>query len=283
MASNFYQTNFTVDWKPRQRNFLILKKGGEETKTRLQRHTSRHCDAHHIKRAHVIGYSSRSVNPSSESPLSSITLMNAVHFSVVRFSSHHSSLLVCCVRARRSVAGSWRPLRILIGAQLNSVRLTADMWFTDVTEARARACAHTCVCTCAHTGKCMREWDQALVSKNVKKKERKKKNYLRTRLTDRQSLAVVCKNSPRHVHAHTHTPLGSPFWHPQSVTAKTQRSSSLSRRRGCSQQSELITRGNDRLPEMTFSFPLWRVSQLEKRSRFVGREFWPGGRMRNGA
>lgn len=36
---------------------------------------------------------------------------------------------------------------------------------------------------------------------------------------------------------------------------------------------ELIRSGNDRLPEMTFSFSLQHVSQSGRRSRFAGRGF----------
>ena len=62
-----------------------------------------------------------------------------------------------------------------------------------------------------------------------------------------------------HTHAHTHTDtIGSSSWHPQSVTAKTQRTSSSSQEGRDSTLSsaefELIKTGNDRLPAMTDIF-----------------------------
>ncbi len=77
-------------------------------------------------------------------------------------------------------------------------------------------------------------------------------------------------------HTHTHTP-GSLSWHPQSVTAKTQRTSSSSQEGRDSTLSsaefELIKTDNDRLPAMTeifFTFTYFTVEDIS----FVWLEAW---------
>lgn len=84
---------------------------------------------------------------------------------------------------------------------------------------------------------------------------------------------------PTHTHTCTHT-LGSPSWHPQSVTAKTQRTSSWSQEGWDSTLSytefELINTGNDRLPAMTdiffFTFTYFTVEDIS----FLWLEAWRG-------
>lgn len=107
-----------------------------------------------------------------------------------------------------------------------------------------------------------------------------------THLNEYHTHAWVC--TPLYMHTHTHTHPWESSWHPQSVTAKTQRTSSSSQEGRDSTLSSaefvLIKSGNDRLPAMTdiffFHFSIFHSwGYLVSLVGGMEKEVYPGGQI----